>query len=353
MQPDDGGQQAHAHDEDGRRESQRFRDVRPSTVALLGARHPDLSIERQILGPLGARLVVGAGDSDDAIAAVAGEADVIIVGSRPRLGAAVLRRLRCAAIVRSGVGVDSIDLAAARARGICVAHVPDYGTEAVAQHTLALVLAATRRLVEADQLVRGGGWDIGGLRPLQLPSELTAGVVGVGRIGARVAELLAAVGFGRVLAHDTADITPPAGVVATSLDDLVAASDVVCLHVPATSSDPPLFDRGLLQRMRRGSVLVNTARGSLVDPAALAAALAAGAPRIAALDVHDPEPPDLTVFHGVADRLILTPHMAWHTEQTEAELRRQAAQAARAVLRGHAPRHVVVAPDGALPREDR
>lgn len=352
MQPDDDDQLARTPSGNRRQESPHSHEARSPVVALLGTRYPDLSIEAEILRPLRARVVVGAGADDDAIVAVAGDADVIIAGSRPRLGAGVLRRLRCAAIVRSGVGVDSIDLAAANALGIRVAYVPDYGTEAVAQHTLALVLAATRRLVEADQLVRSGGWGIADLRPLHLPATLTAGVVGIGRIGARVAELLAAVGFGRVLAHDAAGVAPPAGVVATGLDELVGASDVVCLHVPAAAGDPPLFDGERLARMRPGSVLVNTARGGLVEPAALAAALAAGAPRIAALDVHVPEPPDLTVFDDVAGQLILTPHMAWYTEQTQAELRRQSAHAARAVLEGRSPRHVVAAPDDRLPKEE-
>lgn len=320
------------------------RDQASPLVAILGTRYPDLAIEEEILRPLGVRLVAGAGADDDDIMAVAGDADVIVAGSRPRFGAAVLRRLRCAGIVRSGVGVDSIDLDAAGAAGIWVAYVPDYGTEAVAQHTLALALAATRRLVEADDRVRGGGWGLQGLRPLQLPAALTAGVVGFGRIGSRVAELLGAVGFGRVLAHDAAGVPATPGVVARELDDLVAASDLVTLHVPGTADGAPLFDADRLGRMRPGSALINTARGSLVDAPALAAALAAGAPRVAALDVHQPEPPDLAVFDGVMDQLILTPHMAWYSEQTEAELRRRAAQDVRCILEGGSPQHAAVAP---------
>jgi D-3-phosphoglycerate dehydrogenase len=241
-------------------------------VALLGARHPDLDIERGILGPVGAHLVSGPGGDADAIVDVAGGADVIIAGSGPRFDAAVLARLRCSRIVRAGVGVDTIDLVAARAHNIGVAYVPDYGTEAVAQHTLALVLAATRRLTVADRTVRSGGWGLDALRPIHLPGALTAGVIGHGRIGARVAQLLRAVGFGRVLAHDPHAPPDAPGVDPSDLDTLLRTADVVTLHVPGTDGTP-LVDALRLSAMRPGSVLVNTARGSLVEAPALAAAL--------------------------------------------------------------------------------
>ena len=319
-------------------------------VAVLGTRYANLAVEHEVLDPTGAHVVRGDGADPDDIATVAGDADVIVAGSRPRFTAAVLDRLRCAAIVRAGVGVDSIDLAAARERGIDVAYVPDYGTEAVAQHTLALVLAATRQLVAAHDLVRGGGWGLGDLRPLHLPDALTAGVVGHGRIGARVAQLLVSVGFGRVLAHDPVATVPPASrVEACGLDDLLGASNVVSLHVPGAVEGAPLLDADRLARLRPGSVVVNTARGSLIDTPALAAALATGTPAMAALDVHDPEPPDLAVFADVMDRVLLTPHMAWCSEATEAELRRRAALEARRVLQGEAPRHLATPPEPAGP----
>lgn len=339
MQRDDGdqqrvGTQVATH---GTSDARTGPDDQP-VVALLGTRHPDLDIERSILGPAGARLVTGPGADADAIIDVAGGANVIIAGSRPRFDAAVLARLRCSRIVRAGVGVDTIDLAAARAHGIGVAYVPDYATEAVAQHTLALVLAATRRLTVADRTVRSGGWGLDAVRPVHLPGTLTAGVVGHGRIGARVAQLLRAVGFGRVLAHDPYAPPDAPGVDPSDLDPLLRAADVVTLHVPGTDGTP-LVDATRMSAMRPGSVLVNTARGSLVDVHALAAALRRGAPAVAALDVHATEPPDLTVFDGVTDRLLLTPHMAWYAEESATELRRRAAQEARGALVGDPPVH--------------
>lgn len=325
---------------------------RRAVVALLGTRYGDLDVERTVLAPVGARLVTGPGDDAGAIVDVAGDAEVIIAGSRPRFDAAVLARLRCSRIVRAGVGVDTIDLAAARRHGITVAYVPDYGTEAVAQHTLALVLAAMRRLIAADRTVRAGGWDLDAVRPVHLPGALTAGVVGHGRIGARVAQLLGTVGFGRVLAHDVHAPPRAAGVEATDLTTLLATADVVTLHVPGTDG-APLLDAARLATMRAGSMLVNTARGSLVDAGALAVALGRGAPAVAALDVHATEPPDLTPFDGVSDRLVLTPHMAWYAEESAIELRRRAADEARRALLGQPPLHdalVTADPDPGGPR---
>ncbi|NIR41140.1 MAG: C-terminal binding protein, partial [Actinobacteria bacterium] len=144
----------------------------------------------------------GDGAGPEEILAVAADADVILAGSRPRFDADVIAGLGCTAIVRAGIGVDSVDLDAARAAGCWVVNVPDYGTEAVASHALALALTGMRRIVQADRSLRSGSWGFAGLRPLHLPAASVAGVVGFGRIGRRAAELLSAAGFGRVLAHD-------------------------------------------------------------------------------------------------------------------------------------------------------
>jgi D-3-phosphoglycerate dehydrogenase len=315
-------------------------------VAILGTRYPDFSVEEEILAPLGASIVAAPGASSDEIAAVAGDADVILAGSGPRFDAPTIARLGCRGIVRNGVGVETVDLEAARAAGIWVTRVADYGTEAVALHTVTLVLAATRRLLEADRRVRDGGWGFAELRPLHLPSALVAGVVGFGRIGRRVAELLHALGF-ELLAHDPLAPVDDARVRDATLDQLLEGADVVTLHAPAPEDGSALLGAAELARMRPGSVLVNTSRGALVDQDALVAALAAGRPRTAALDVYAREPVDPAVFAGVADRVILTPHMAWYTEESEHDLRVKAAHEARRLLTGERPRDVVVEPEPA------
>lgn len=311
-------------------------------MAVLGTRYADLAIEQEALAPLGAELVSGDGASAAAIADVAASADVILAGSRPRFDMEVLAGLRCRGIVRYGIGTDSIDLQAARAQGIAVARVSDYGTEAVAFHTVCLVGALLRRLPEADHGVRTGQWGFAELRPLQLPSVLTAGVIGFGRIGQQVASYLNAWGM-RVLAHDEfIDVPTTSTVRPAQLDELLELSDVVTLHVPGTSDGRPLLDSARLASMRAGSVLVNTARGALVDLGALARGLADGRPARAALDVYPVEPPTLAILDEVADRVLFTPHMAWYTEDSERDMREKAVAEAVRLLRGEALREPVV-----------
>ena len=319
-----------------------------STVAVLGTRYTDLSVEEEVLGPLDVRLVTADGGSAAEVLEVAGTADVVLAGSRPRFDAAVVEALAaggCRGIVRYGIGTDSIDLAAATRARLAVARVSDYGTEAVAFHAVSMVTALLRRLREADAAVRRGEWGVGGLRPLRLPSRLTAGVVGFGRIGRRTAELLRGLGF-HVVAHDEyVDVPSGQGVRRVTLDELLSTSDVVTLHLPGSPDGSPLMDVARLAAMREGSVLVNTSRGSLVDVPALIAALPTGRPAAAALDVFPQEPPDVSVFDPVADRVLLTPHMAWYTEESEREMRRKAAEEAARLLRGEPLREPVVAPE--------
>jgi D-3-phosphoglycerate dehydrogenase len=316
--------------------------VRPRKVAVLGTRYADLGIEEALLGPLGVTLVSGDGGSPAEVLRIAGDAEVILCGSRPAFDAEVLAGLSCRGIVRYGIGVDSIDTAAAAEHGIAVARVSDYGTEAVAFHAVASAMALFRRLPEADAALRGGGWGVAGLRPLHLPSASVAGVIGYGRIGRQAAAYLRGLGF-TVLAHDEyVDVPDGDGVRSASLDELLGSSDVVTLHAPGDPSGRPLLDAERLARMKPGSILVNTARGSLVDVPVLLEGLAAGRPRYAALDVFPSEPLDASVFAPVADRVLLTPHMAWYTEESEADMRRKATAEAVRLLRGEPLREPVV-----------
>lgn len=326
-------------------------DSRRPKVAILGTRFGDFDVERGVLGDV--ELVSGPGQSAEDVIAVAAGADVILAGAAPRFDAGTLEKLESRAIVRLGVGVDGVDLDSARSLGMWVVNVPDYGMDAVALHATTLVLASLRRLTTADRKLREGSWGVADLRPLRLPSSLTAGVIGFGRIGRRVALLLAGLGFEAVLVSDPAveasDVTTALGGAPGRLagvDELLAGSDVVTLHSP-----PPargyLLGAAELRSMREGSVLVNTARGSLIDTEALVSALGDNRPGFAALDVFENEPPDVSVFEPVGERVILTPHMSWYTEESELALRRQAAAEARRILDSEPPLHAVVTPAAA------
>ena len=323
-------------------------DSRRPKVAILGTRFRDFGVEKDVLGDID--LVSGPGSTPDEIVDVASGADVILAGAAPVFDSETLERLGCQGIVRLGVGVDTVDLGRARELGIWVANVPDYGTESVALHTVTLILAAIRRTTAADRQVREGSWGVANLRPLHLPETLTVGIVGFGRIGRRVGQMLIGVGFERFLVTDPLagleDLTTvfgdlPARLV--ELPDLLTAADVVTLHAPP-ATEGHLVDSEALRSMKEESILVNTARGALVDTQALVSALRHGRPAMAALDVFEREPLQIEAFDGVLDRLILTPHMSWYTEETELAMRRQAADEASRILSGQPPIHAVVTP---------
>lgn len=313
-------------------------------VAVVGARWPDLSVEIEVLEPLGVRVRRDPGTDVHALHHAISGADVIMAGPAPRLDEAALAAFGGTGIVRYGVGVDNVDLEAARRMRMWVVVIPDYGTEAVALHTITLTLACLRRLTFADGLVRNDQWGITTLRPLHLPESLTAGIVGYGRIGKRVAELFAGLGFRRILATGSRALPDDGTIEPASLSRLLRSSDVVSLHLPAATDGSALISRDEIQIMREGSILINTARGSLVDTDALVEGLAVGRPAFAALDVVDPQPPDLSTFAVAADRVIFTPHMAWYSEESEYTLRRSAAEETYRLLIDEPPLHPVVTP---------
>ncbi|MGH2825567.1 MAG: C-terminal binding protein [Actinomycetota bacterium] len=316
------------------------------TVAILGTRYIDFNVEEDILGPHGVILTSGDGASGDAIVEQASSAGVVLAGAGPRFDAATLARLRCRGIVRYGVGVDTIDLDAAARSGMWVAYVPDYGTDAVALHTVTLVLTCLRRVLEADSVVKSGGWGFSELRPLRTPEALTVGIVGFGRIGKRVADFLSPFGFELIATDAFVDVESAApGVHSVDFEELLRSADVVTLHAPG-GTNGPLIGHREIKLFKPGSVIVNTARGSLVDSSALVAGLEEGRPGFAALDVFEQEPP-VERFQAVADRVVLTPHMAWYTQESELDLRTKAAHEALRILRGDTPLNPVAKPKGA------
>ena len=224
------------------------------------------------------------------------------------------------------VGFDSIDLAAATRRGVWVSNVPDAACEEVACHALAMALGLVRHLTFLDRDVRAGGWSYEATGTPRRLSELTLGVVGLGRIGSRLAEIASPL-FSRVVGHDP--LLPqaafPPGVTPLGLEDCLAAADVLSLHLPLTAATHNLIDRAALARMPAGAYLVNVSRGALVDPAALVAALDDGRLAGAALDVTDPEPPAADDHVRTHPRIQVTPHAAFHSAQAlEAYLLSQA-----------------------------
>jgi glycerate dehydrogenase len=254
---------------------------------------------------------------------------------------AALPELRFVAVLATGYNV--VDVAAARAHGIHVANVPEYGTDSVAQHVLALLLELTSAVAEHDAAVRAGEWQrcpdfsFWHRPPLEL-AGLTMGIVGFGRIGRRVGELAHALGM-RVVASGRpggarSDAPAWPGFAWCDVDELFATADVVTLHCPLTADNTGFVGDALLGSMKRTAYLINTARGPLIDEPALARALAAGRPAGAALDVVSVEPIRADNPLLRAPNCILTPHLAWASLAARRRLMSTAVANVRAFLTG-------------------
>lgn len=219
-------------------------------------------------------------------------------------------------IGRAGVGLDSIDLEAARIAGLSVINEPTYGTVEVASHGVAMLLSLQRRLGAFDSYVRQGWQGSSRMGVIDPVDEMVVGLIGCGNIGSALARMLVAL-VGAVVAYDPFASSLPDGVESCdSLDDLLARSDAVSLHVPLTSDTKGLLDRDRLQAMRRGALLVNVSRGGLVDEVALAEALHSGQIGGAALDVFETEPlpPDSPLLG--APNTLFSPHSASYSERS-------------------------------------
>jgi phosphoglycerate dehydrogenase-like enzyme len=241
---------------------------------------------------------------------------------------------RLRVIARVGVGTDSIDLEAAARNHVAVCTTPGANTASTADHTVALMLAALRRVPQHDRAIRDGGWERTGAATGWELGGATVGLVGYGAIGRQVRRRLSGFGVHVLVCDPFLGHTP--GVERVSLEQLLADSDVVSLHLPLTESTRGLLDRRRLALLRPHAVLVNTARGALVDEEALADALERGGLRAAALDVLALEPPGQTRLSAL-DNVVLTPHVAGLSEPSVREMTRRATDDVLAVLSGSEP----------------
>jgi len=263
----------------------------------------------------------------------------IVVTNKTALDAATLRALpRLQGISVLATGVNVVDLVAARELGIVVSNVPSYSTAAVAEHTIALLFELCRHVGLHADGVRAGEWqrsaDFSYFRePLVELDGRTLGIVGLGAIGLRVAKLADALGM-RVLATPSRRRAAPAHVRAAPLDEVFSESDAVTLHCPLTAETEGLVSEARLRTMKPTAFLVNTARGKLIDEAALARALAEGRLGGAALDVLSAEPPPPGHPLIQAPRCIITPHQAWTTRAARERLLRATVENVRALLAG-------------------
>ena len=305
-------------------------------IAITDSPFPSLDPAKKALARLDPEYRMAKSASADDILAVARDADAILV-TYAKLPDELLRQLtRCKAIGRFGLGVDNIDLPAAKALGIAVNYVPDYCLREVSDQAMALLLALARKVTLGNTLVQSGRWDVTPLVPLHRLEGQVLGVVGFGNIPRALAPKAKAFGL-KVLAYDpyvAKETLNAAGVEGVSFDDLLARSDFLSVHAPLLPATRGLMNAAAFAKMKRGACLINTARGPLIDEPALIAALDSGQLGGAALDVVATEPlPKDSPLRG-RDNVILTPHTAYYSVEALEELQSKCAGAVARVLSG-------------------
>ena len=300
-----------------------------------------------VLEDAGVEIVKRACATEAEVIETAKDADAILVSTLPLMGRNVLEALpKVKAVCRNGVGVDSVDLEAATELGICVCNSPGVNTSEVADHAMALLLSITRQIPELREAVRAGAWsdrpgDIAGARKrLTRIAGSTVGIAGFGNIGQAFATRVRGFGPKRIIAHDpfvasnTSDLY---GVQLVGMDELLTESDIISVHMPLTDGNLHMFSWDAFEKMKPSAILVNTARGPIVDGSALQAALESGKIAAAGIDVTEVEPLDAeSPLLGVPN-LTITPHVAGASEYSGTEGSKRWAENAVRVLKGQAP----------------
>jgi D-3-phosphoglycerate dehydrogenase len=317
----------------------------PTRVLITDYAWPTLDIERGILGAVGAELIVAETGAEDELVRLAPGADAILTCWQRVTPAVLDAATRCRYVGRYGIGLDNIAVDHATALGMLVTNVPDFCQEEVADHALALIMACARRVVPYARATHGGVWDLAAGRPIARLRGQTIGLIGYGSIARTLAAKARGIGFS-IMAY-TPRLTPgglPDGMPGTAtndLDMLLATADYVSIHAPATPETRGLLNARTLHLMKPTAWVINTSRGALIDEAALHQALTEGWIAGAALDVLTQEPaaPDHPLL--ALDNAIITPHTAFYSEESTAELQTKAATQAAAFLRGETPPNIV------------
>jgi D-3-phosphoglycerate dehydrogenase / 2-oxoglutarate reductase len=311
-------------------------------VAVSDIVFPNLDRARAVLSAIGAELRLAEEPKPDAILRVAKDADALLA-TYAKITADMIRQMtRCRIISRFGIGVDNVDIPVATERGIVVTKVPDYCIDEVSDHAVALLLTAVRKIPLANSLVQQGRWEMPAVVPIHRLRGSVLGLVGFGRIPQLVAPKAQAFGM-RVVSFDPyipKDVFDRAKVESVDFPQLLKLSDYVSIHAPLLPETQGLFNADAFRQMKPHAYLINTARGPIVDEAALAHALDAGQLAGAALDVMTKEPPTGSPLLG-RPNVIITPHTSFYSEESLNDLETKAAEEVVRVLKGQAPKNPV------------
>jgi D-3-phosphoglycerate dehydrogenase len=311
-------------------------------VAVSDSVFPNLDPARAVLSKIGAQLRLAEESKPEAILRVARDADALLA-TYAKITAEMIRQMtRCRIISRFGIGVDNVDIPAATERGIVVTKVPDYCIDEVSDHAMALLLSTVRKIPLANSLVQQGRWEMPAVVPIHRLRGTVLGLVGFGRIPQLVAPKAQAFGM-RVVSFDPyipKDVFERARVESVDFPQLLKISDYISIHAPLLPETQGLFNADAFRQMKPHAYLINTARGPIVDEAALARALDAGQLAGAALDVMTKEPPTGSSLLG-RPNVIITPHTSFYSEESLNDLETKAAEEVVRVLKGQAPKNPV------------
>jgi D-3-phosphoglycerate dehydrogenase len=315
-------------------------------VAVADSPFPSLAPVEAALKRIDAELRVAKSGNADDILAVARDADGIMVCYAQITPAIIGELTRCKVIARTGLGVDNIDLPASTAKGITVTYVPDYCLQEVSDHAMALLLALARKIPLSNKLVQAGRWEMPAVVPIYRLEGQVLGLLGFGNIPRALVPKAQAFGL-KVITHDpyvSADHLKALGVQNVSIDELYARADFISVHAPLMAQTRGLLNDAAFAKMKQGVMIVNTARGPLIDQQALVAALDSGKVGGAALDVLEAEPPPRDSPLLGRDNVILTPHTAFYSVDALSELQTKAASDVARVLLGEKPVYPVKLP---------
>jgi D-3-phosphoglycerate dehydrogenase len=311
-------------------------------IVLLDVNYPDNKQEQKVLEGLNVEfVVVDQTATESELLSHLSSASAVMVREYPVTEALVNEMEHCKVIVRYGVGVDNIDLQAAKQKGIYVVNVPDYGSEEVSDHALSLLLTVSRRIVSRNYDVRQGKWNIGPDEKIYSFRGKTLGVLGYGRIGRRFVEKARVFGFSKVLVFDPYMNGKPQDAELCGLDELCVQSDVISLHMPLTNDNYHILNKEKMELLKKNCILVNTSRGGLIDEEALFDLLNKNEIFGAGLDVFEKEAPDVKAPLFTLRNVVMTDHMGWYSEESLQDLQRKAAEEVLRVLTGEAPKNCV------------
>ena len=300
----------------------------------------DVEIERSTLEDVDAELILAPASDEESLIKAATGVDAIMTNWAKVTSRVLAAAPNCKIVARLGIGLDNIDVKYATEHKMLVTNVPDYCLTEVAEHALALLLAQARKVAFYHAETKANRYNLQAGAQLRRIAGQTLGIVGLGNIGRQLAHKAAALGL-KVHAYSRSRSNPIPGVEWRTIDELLHESDYLSLHLPLNAETRHMFGAKEFARMKPTAYLINTARGGLIDPAALAAALQAGQLAGAALDVQDPEPPDLSVPPSNDPRVIVTPHAAFVSTESLENLRERVACQVADLLMGRRPENVI------------